>query len=59
MSDALHNLSDMLSIVVSYFAIKISLKSNDEKRTFGYKRSTIIAAVVNSTVLIIISLFFF
>jgi len=59
LSDALHNLSDMLSIVVSYFAIKISQKSNDEKRTFGYKRSTIIAAVVNSTVLIVISLFLF
>jgi cobalt-zinc-cadmium efflux system protein len=59
MSDALHNLSDALSIVVSYFAIKISQKSNDEKRTFGYKRSTILAAVINSTVLIFISLFLF
>ena len=58
-SDALHNLSDALSIVVSYFAIKMSQKSNDEKRTFGYKRSTILAAVINSTVLIIISFFLF
>ncbi|MEZ0536721.1 cation diffusion facilitator family transporter [Caldicellulosiruptoraceae bacterium PP1] len=58
-SDALHNLSDGLSIVVSFFAIKISQKNNDEKRTFGYKRSTIIAALFNSTVLIIISFFLF
>lgn len=59
LSDALHSFSDMLAIVISYFAIKISEKSNDEKRTFGYKRSTIIAALINSTVLIIISLFLF
>lgn len=58
-SDALHNLSDMLAIVVSYFAIKISQKSTDERRTFGYKRATILAAVINSTVLIIISVFLF
>lgn len=58
-SDALHNLSDALSIVVSYFAIKISQKSNDEKKTFGYKRATILAAVINSTVLIIISILLF
>lgn len=58
-SDALHNLSDALSIVLSYFAIRISKKSNDKKRTFGYKRSTILAAVINSTVLIVISFFLF
>jgi len=58
-SDAVHNLSDALSIVVSYFAIKMSQKSNDEKRTFGYKRSTILAAVINSTALIAISIFLF
>ncbi|PRR80453.1 cation diffusion facilitator family transporter [Clostridium vincentii] len=59
LSDALHNFSDMLAIAVSYFAIKISKKSNDRKRTFGYKRSTIIAALINSTVLIVISVYLF
>lgn len=58
-SDALHNLSDALSIIISYIAIKMSQKSNDEKRTFGYKRSTILAAFINSTVLIVISFFLF
>lgn len=58
-SDALHNFSDGLSLIVSYFAIKISQKSSDEKRTFGYKRATILAAVMNSTVLILISFFLF
>jgi len=55
LSDALHNLSDGLALIVSYFALKLAQKGSDEKRTFGYKRSTILAAVVNSSVLIILS----
>lgn len=55
-SDALHNLSDALSIIVSYVAIKLSSKAKDENRTYGYKRATIIAAFINSAVLIAISL---
>ncbi|WP_291642056.1 cation diffusion facilitator family transporter [Clostridium sp.] len=58
-SDAVHNLSDALSIVVSYFAIKMSQRSNDENKTFGYKRATILAALINSTALIAISIFLF
>lgn len=55
-SDALHNFSDGISIAISYFAIKISNKENDDKRTFGYKRSTILAALLNSLILIAISI---
>jgi len=58
-SDAIHNFSDAISIVISYVAIKISKKENDENKTFGYKRSGILAAVINSSVLIIISIFLF
>ncbi|WP_035796708.1 cation diffusion facilitator family transporter [Clostridium akagii] len=58
-SDALHNLSDAIGIIISYIAIKISKKENDKNRTFGYKRSGILAAVINSSVLIIISVFLF
>lgn len=58
-SDALHNFSDGLSIIISYLAIKISGRQNDIKRTFGYKRASIMAALLNSSVLIGISLFLF
>lgn len=58
-SDALHNLSDVLSIVISIIAIKISQKQNDERMTFGYKRSSVLAALINSSVLVGISLFLF
>lgn len=58
-SDALHNFSDAIAIIISYIAIKISKKENNEKKTFGYRRSGILAAVINSSVLIIISVFLF
>ncbi len=59
LSDALHNLNDVLSIVISWFAVKMAEKKHDKKNTFGYRRATIIAAVINATLLIIMSLFLF
>ena len=59
LSDALHTLNDVLSIVISWFAVKMAAKEHDKKNTFGYRRATIIAAVINATLLIIMSLFLF
>ncbi|HQO05304.1 MAG TPA: cation diffusion facilitator family transporter [Fervidobacterium sp.] len=53
-SDSLHNFSDAMSIVVTYLAHKISLREPSEKKTFGYKRSTILAAFLNSLTLLVI-----
>ncbi|HCI29084.1 MAG TPA: cation transporter [Fervidobacterium sp.] len=53
-SDSLHNFSDAMSIVVTYFAHRISLRRPSEKKTFGYKRSTILAAFLNSLTLLVI-----
>lgn len=50
-SDALHDLGDSLSLLFSYFASKWSEKEADEKFTFGYKRYSIIAALVNGLIL--------
>lgn len=58
-SDALHNLSDGLAIILSFLAIRIASKANDRRRTFGYKRASILAAFINSAALIGISLFLF
>jgi cobalt-zinc-cadmium efflux system protein len=55
LSDAAHNLSDVLSLIISYFANRISKKSATEKQTFGFRRSEILAAFINSATLIIIS----
>ncbi len=55
LSDALHNFSDVLSLVVSYIATVVSKKEASTNRTFGYKRAEIIAAFVNSSTLIIVA----
>jgi cobalt-zinc-cadmium efflux system protein len=55
LSDALHNFSDVLSLVVSYVATKIAKKEASKTKTFGYKRAEIIAAFVNSATLMIVA----
>jgi cobalt-zinc-cadmium efflux system protein len=57
LSDALHNFSDVLSLLISYIADKYSKKDASIKRTFGYKRAEIIAAFVNSATLIIVAIY--
>ncbi|MCB0806830.1 MAG: cation transporter [Bacteroidales bacterium] len=57
LSDALHNFSDVLALVISYIASVLSLKEQNVKRTFGYKRAEIIAAFVNASVLIVIAVY--
>ncbi len=56
-SDAMHNFSDAIAIVVTYIALKLSKKPKTPKYTFGLKRAEIIAAVINASTLIIISFF--
>ena len=58
-SDALHNFSDGISIIISYIALKLKHHSNSMKHTFGLKRAEILAAVINSAVLIIICIYLF
>lgn len=55
LSDALHNFSDVLSLVVSYIANILSKKQASKNKTFGYKRAEIIAAFVNAATLIIVA----
>lgn len=57
LSDALHNLSDVVSLIISYFANFLSRKKASANKTFGYKRAEIIAAFVNSATLIVVALF--
>ncbi|NJE07436.1 cation transporter [Thermococcus sp. M39] len=59
LSDALHNFSDAMSLLLSYIAIRIGEREKNEKYTFGYKRAEILTAFVNSTVLVGVSLFLF
>ena len=55
LSDALHNFSDVLSLIVSYIAAKLSKQKASIHRTFGYKRAEILAAFINASTLVIVA----
>ncbi len=59
LSDALHNLGDSSALFIAFIAGKRSKKKPDERKTFGYKRIEILAALFNAVVLISISIFLF
>jgi len=57
-SDAVHNLSDVISLVISYIANLLTNKKKQTlEKTFGYKRAEIIAAFINAATLIVIAVF--
>lgn len=56
-SDALHNFSDVLSLVFSYVAHKLSRRKASISQTFGLKRAELIAAFVNAFTLVLVALY--
>ena len=56
-ADALHNFSDMASLVIAFAARKIARRPADERMTFGYGRVEIVAALINYTTLIVIGFY--
>jgi len=57
LSDAIHNFSDGIAIIVSYIAIRLSKRPRTLKYTFGLKRAELLAAIINASTLIVISFF--
>ncbi len=51
LSDAVHNFSDVVALVVAYVANRLAQKKATSARTFGYKRAENLAALFNSAVL--------
>ena len=43
-SDAIHNLSDTLALLMAWVAQRMSRKKPDSRRTYGYKRVEILSA---------------
>ena len=59
LSDAIHNLGDTFAVMLAYIANLISRRDANERKTFGYKRIEILAALLNAVVLMAITLFLF
>jgi len=51
-SDATHNFSDFVAVLLAYIAHRIGRKGASFQNTFGYKRAEILAATMNVAILI-------
>ena len=54
LSEAGHNASDMLAIILSFVAVYFQSRPATEKKTFGYQRAGVLAAFVNALALIVL-----
>ena len=57
LSDALHNLSDVLALSISLFARKLVNKKSSSSKTFGFRRAEILAAFINAASLLVVSFY--
>ena len=55
-ADAVHNLSDAISLAIAFLARRIARRPSDAQMTFGYVRAELVAALVNYTTLVVIGL---
>jgi cobalt-zinc-cadmium efflux system protein len=56
-ADALHNFSDAIALIIAFAARRIARRPSDETMTFGYARIEIVAALINYTTLIVLSIY--
>ncbi len=56
LSDALHNFSDVVSLVISYIANVLAKRKASLQKTFGNKRAEILAAFINAATLIVVAI---
>jgi cobalt-zinc-cadmium efflux system protein len=54
-SEAGHNASDMLAIILSFVAVYFQGRPANDSKTFGYQRAGVLAAFVNAVTLIVLS----
>ncbi len=53
-SDASHNLSDVASLVISLIGLKLTHRAATQLYTYGYKKASILASLINAVLLIYI-----
>jgi len=56
LTDAAHNLTDVIALGLSWFAIRITSQPANARKTYGYHRAGILVALLNSTTLVLISI---
>ncbi|WP_207514882.1 cation diffusion facilitator family transporter [Longitalea luteola] len=53
LSDAGHNLADVASLLLSYFAFKLARRQATIRYTYGFKKTTVLAAFLNALLLLL------
>ena len=56
-SDAVHNLSDVPTLAISWFALRWAGRPADSEKTYGYRRAGILSAFTNAILLILVAVF--
>jgi len=56
LTDAAHNLTDVIALALSWYALRLTLRPANSGKTFGYHRAGILIALFNSTTLVLIAL---
>jgi cobalt-zinc-cadmium efflux system protein len=56
LTDAAHNFTDVIALGISWYAVRWTTQPSNSRKTYGYHRVGILAALLNSTTLVIISL---
>ncbi|QJD30849.1 cation diffusion facilitator family transporter [Methylococcus geothermalis] len=57
LTDAAHNLSDVLALGLSWYAMRLTTQPAHAAKTFGYHRAGILAALANSAGLVVVALY--
>ncbi|MDB5271878.1 MAG: Cobalt-zinc-cadmium efflux system protein [Chitinophagaceae bacterium] len=57
LSNALHDLGDSFSLGLAWYFQKISLRKRDKTFSYGYKRFSLLGALINSMILLVGSVF--
>lgn len=53
LSDAVHDFGDSISLGLAWYFQRLSKKGSDEKYSYGYKRFSLLGAIINSVVLLV------
>jgi cobalt-zinc-cadmium efflux system protein len=56
LTDAAHNLTDVIALALSWYAVRLTLQPSDSHNTYGYHRAGILVALLNSTTLVLIAI---
>src|ERR1700727_3103764 len=59
LSEAGHNLSDLLALLLSLVAVYLEARPSSANKTYGYRRAGVLAALVNSLSLVVVSFLIF